>query len=40
MDFKITRGQLQNDLLYGALSALSKVMSDLKLDVYVVGALA
>ena len=40
MDFKITRGQLQNDLLYGALSGLSKVMSDLKLDVYVVGALA
>lgn len=40
MEFKLTREQLQNDLLYDALSALSKVMSDLQLEVFVVGALA
>lgn len=40
MEFKITRSILQNDLLYDALCALSKVMSDLQLEVFVVGALA
>lgn len=40
MEYKITRDTLQNDLLYDTLKALSKVMYDLQLDVYVVGALA
>lgn len=40
MEYKITRDTLQNNLLYDTLEALSKVMNDLQLDVYVVGALA
>lgn len=40
MEFKLTREQLQNDLLYDALCALSKVMNDLQLEVFIVGALA
>jgi hypothetical protein len=40
MEYKITREALQNDLLYDTLKALSKVMYDLQLDVYVLGALA
>ena len=40
MEYKITREALQNDLLYDTLKALSQVMNDLQLDVYVVGALA
>lgn len=40
MEFKLTREQLQNDLLYDALNALSKVMNDLQLEVFIVGALA
>ena len=40
MEYKITRDTLQNDPLYDTLKALSKVMYDLQLDVYVVGALA
>lgn len=40
MEYKITRDALQNNLLYDTLEALSKVMKDLQLDVYVVGALA
>lgn len=40
MEYKITRDILQNDLLYDTLGALSKVMEELHLDVYVVGALA
>ena len=40
MEYKITRDTLQNNLLYDPLEALSKVMNDLQLDVYVVGALA
>lgn len=39
MEYKITRDTLQNNLLYDTLEALSKVMNDLQLDVYVVGAL-
>lgn len=40
MEYNITRDTLQNNLLYDTLKALSKVMYDLQLDVYVVGALA
>lgn len=40
MEYKITKEALQNDLLYDTLEALSNVMKDLHLDVYVVGALA
>ena len=40
MEYKITRGALQNNLLYDTLEALGRVMKDLQLDVYVVGALA
>ena len=40
MEYKITRDALQNDLLYDTLKALSKVMVELDLDLYVVGALA
>ena len=40
MEFKLRREQLQNDLLYDALSTLNRVMSDLQLEVFVVGALA
>lgn len=40
MEYKITRDTIQNDLLYDTLKALSKVMGELNLDVYVVGALA
>lgn len=40
MEFKISRDILQNDLLYDALGALSKVMNELHLDMYIVGALA
>ena len=40
MEYKITREALQNDLLYETLSALSKVMNSLQLEIYVVGALA
>lgn len=40
MEYNITRDTLQNNLLYDTLKALSKVMYDLQLDMYVVGALA
>ena len=40
MEYKIKRDTLQNDLLYDTLKALSKVMVELDLDLYVVGALA
>lgn len=40
MEYKITRDALQNNLLYDTLEALGRVMKDLQLDVYVVGALA
>ena len=40
MEYKITRDALQNNLLYDTFEALNRVMKDLQLDVYVVGALA
>lgn len=40
MEYKITRDALQNNLLYDTLEALGRVMKDLQLDVYIVGALA
>ena len=40
MEYKLSKEKLQNDLLYDVLVALHEVMTDLHLDVYVVGALA
>ncbi|MGL5636993.1 MAG: hypothetical protein ACRDD8_08315 [Bacteroidales bacterium] len=40
MEYKITRDSIQNDLLYDTLKTLSKVMAELSLDLYVIGALA